>query len=118
VINTFETELDMAKFCEALWPGETITNIRKAVERHHAQMVNSEKRISTHERINSMSKKFPCPYCKGKGSWIERVTDEGQGPRYDCGICDGEGMIEINGPLHNRLIELKSLKPTNQVDGD
>jgi hypothetical protein len=57
-----------------------------------------------------MSKKFPCPYCKGQGSWVEPVSDYGQGPRYDCGICDGEGMIEINGPLHKLLIELKAEK--------
>ena len=37
-------------------------------------------------------RKFPCPYCKGAGSWVEPVLDYGEGPSYDCGFCKGEGM--------------------------
>lgn len=54
-----------------------------------------------------MAKSFPCPYCKGAGEWIEPVTDEGQGPRYSCGGCDGEGMIVIDGPVHQRIKDAK-----------
>lgn len=54
-----------------------------------------------------MPKSFPCPYCKGEGSWIEPVTDEGQGPLYECGVCDGNGMIEIDGQHHMRIKQIK-----------
>jgi len=46
---------------------------------------------------------FPCPYCKGQGSWVEPVLDWGQGPLYECGVCDGKGMIEIGGAIHERM---------------
>ena len=49
-----------------------------------------------------MTKSFPCWVCGGKGTWIEPVTDEGQGPRESCGYCEGEGMIEIGGAVHRR----------------
>ena len=32
VISLFDSELAMAKFCEGLWPGETITRIREAIQ--------------------------------------------------------------------------------------
>ena len=48
----------------------------------------------------SKTRKFPCPYCKGQGEWVEPVLDYGEGPRYQCGFCKGDGMIEIDGPLH------------------
>lgn len=47
-------------------------------------------------------KRFPCWVCGGKGTWIEPVTDEGQGPLESCGYCEGEGMIEIGGKIHRR----------------
>lgn len=46
---------------------------------------------------------FPCWVCKGKGTWIEPVTDEGYGPTESCGYCDGEGMIEIGGERHKEI---------------
>lgn len=49
-------------------------------------------------------KYFPCGVCKGKGTWIEVVIEEtGQGPLESCFYCDGEGVIEINGPIHKRI---------------
>lgn len=51
-------------------------------------------------------KKFPCPYCKGQGSWVEPVVDH-QGPEYTCGFCEGAGMIEIDGPLHQIIKDNK-----------
>ncbi len=54
-------------------------------------------------------RRFPCPYCKGEGTWIEVVIEEtGQGPQYECGGCDGEGTIEINGPIHQRIKDAKA----------
>lgn len=35
-LHTFEDELDMARWCEAMWPGERITRIRKDIERERA----------------------------------------------------------------------------------
>src|SRR5690348_12722075 len=50
-----------------------------------------------------MSKKFPCPYCKGEGEWVEPVLDDGSGPTYHCGFCNGEGMIEIGSDKHMQI---------------
>lgn len=55
-----------------------------------------------------MTKKFPCPYCKGQGGELDPVLDNGEGPWYDCGVCDGTGMIEINGPIHKQMKEWKN----------
>lgn len=33
VLHDMDDELAMARLCEALWPGDRITNLRKAVER-------------------------------------------------------------------------------------
>ena len=33
VLHIFDDELDMARWCEAMWPGERITRIRKDIER-------------------------------------------------------------------------------------
>ena len=52
-----------------------------------------------------MPKKFPCPYCQGEGSWVEPVLDDGSGPTYSCGFCDGEGMIEIGSEKHRQIRE-------------
>ena len=48
---------------------------------------------------------FPCPYCKGRGEWIEAVLDDGSGPTVSCGWCAGKGMIAIGSELHQRLKE-------------
>jgi hypothetical protein len=49
---------------------------------------------------------FPCPSCHGTGGDIETL-DVGIGieyhPLYDCGYCEGAGLIEVNGPIHNKL---------------
>lgn len=53
-----------------------------------------------------MARKFPCPYCKGKGNWIEVVIEETrEGPFCECGVCEGEGMIPIGGRIHQMIKE-------------
>lgn len=59
-----------------------------------------------------MARKFPCPYCKGEGSWIEAVLDDGSGPEYSCGFCGGDGMIEIGSEKH---MELKRNNPPKDI---
>lgn len=54
-----------------------------------------------------MRKTFPCWVCGAKGTWVEPVTDEGQGPTESCGYCEGEGMIEIGGEIHRRIVAEK-----------
>ncbi len=49
-----------------------------------------------------MTRRFPCPICKGKGNWVEPVTDEGYGPVEWCSYCDGDGSLEIGGKLHKK----------------
>lgn len=69
-----------------------------------------------------MKKSFPCWVCKAKGSWVEPVTDEGQGPTESCGYCDGHGMIEINGDTHKRIraekIALQIVKYSSKREWD
>lgn len=55
-----------------------------------------------------MPRKFPCPYCKGKGTWVEPALDDGSGPEYSCGFCNGEGMIVVGSEKH---LEIKRSNP-------
>lgn len=56
-----------------------------------------------------MTRKFPCPYCKGKGGY--RGSWDGGGPLEPdepCGVCgDGWGMIEVGSPNHLKLKEIR-----------
>ena len=42
-----------------------------------------------------------CPACQGNGGEIEIITDDGQGPWYECGFCKGTG--KISRILHPRI---------------
>ncbi len=46
---------------------------------------------------------FPCWVCRGQGTWVEPVTDWGEGPTESCNYCDGQGLIEIGGKIHRRI---------------
>lgn len=58
-------------------------------------------------------KVFPCPICKGRGSWPGEYSDMGDdqvgslmvqiSPDEQCGYCQGEGMIEVNGAIHKDI---------------
>jgi len=56
-----------------------------------------------------MNKSFPCWVCKGQGSWYEAVLYDGPGggPLEECNYCEGEGMIEIGGKVHRRIVAEK-----------
>ena len=51
-----------------------------------------------------MSKRyFPCWVCKANGTLWDDVDDWGYRiGEVECGYCEGEGMIEINGEVHTR----------------
>lgn len=55
---------------------------------------------------------FPCPFCKGQGGKQEDPPDAygPGGPWYDCGICDGYGIISIDGLYHQRIKRFKNGK--------
>lgn len=54
--------------------------------------------------MTTARKYFPCWVCKGKGGEKEVVIEEtGEGPFYECGYCEGNGLIEINGPIHRKI---------------
>lgn len=61
--------------------------------------------------MKKTKRKFPCPYCKGQGGAVEDLADAygPGGPWYDCGICQGNAMVEIGGKIH-RLIRKLSCK--------
>ena len=53
--------------------------------------------------MEKKTKQFPCWVCKGKGTWIEQVLDDGSGPTESCCYCEGEGLIEIGGKRHREI---------------
>jgi len=66
---------------------------------------------------------FPCPACRGKGSEFDRITDDGEGVWYECGLCgDGEGQLVIGGEEHRayvldtKLADLLWRWPTRDYD--
>jgi hypothetical protein len=34
-----------------------------------------------------------CPCCNGEGGETEVITDDGRGPYYECGFCNGTGTV-------------------------
>jgi hypothetical protein len=74
-----------------------------------------------------MAKKtFPCWVCRGQGYFHEDVLEYGQGPDYDCGYCEGEGLIEIGGAIHRKhfaeklamdILHFKRDDPKYNTDG-
>lgn len=47
-------------------------------------------------------KDFPCPWCKGQGSFFEDQIDWYE-IRNPCSACGGEGFIEVGSKLHADL---------------
>ena len=43
--------------------------------------------------VEAMPKKLICQDCGGSGGEIEVVCDDGTGPWYDCGWCNGTGYM-------------------------
>ena len=50
-----------------------------------------------HERyrrfVESMPRKLVCQDCHGYGGRTEAVLDDGTGPYYECGWCEGTGYV-------------------------
>lgn len=61
-----------------------------------------------HERykryIESMPRKLVCQECGGAGGWKEPILDDGSGPYYWCGWCEGTGYVTP----HSRGLWLRS----------
>ena len=36
-----------------------------------------------------------CPDCKGERGQKEVILDDGSGPWYDCGFCNGTGYVNV-----------------------
>ena len=43
--------------------------------------------------IEAMPKKLSCQECHGYGGETEVVLDDGTGPYYECGWCEGTGFV-------------------------
>ena len=41
-------------------------------------------------------RQYQCPWCNGYGGEVEPVLDDGTGPWYICGYCDGKGTMSRN----------------------
>jgi DnaJ-class molecular chaperone len=37
-------------------------------------------------------KTYQCPWCRGAGGFIDRITEDG-GPLEPCGFCNGKGEL-------------------------
>ena len=50
-----------------------------------------------HQRLKAYLEKLPvkllCQDCGGAGGWVEAVLDDGSGPFYQCGFCEGFGLV-------------------------
>ena len=59
---------------------------------------------------------FPCPICKAEGGWCDDYDDLGHCIiPIECGWCEGEGMVEINGEVHmKRKIEKAGMAQMNE----
>jgi len=43
--------------------------------------------------INTMKKKLTCQDCRGEGGYKEVILDDGSGPWFECGWCEGTGLV-------------------------
>lgn len=43
--------------------------------------------------VESMTKKLICQDCGGTGGYTEPVLDDGSGPWFNCGWCEGTGKL-------------------------
>ncbi len=70
----------MIGFDMAIW-GEHF----KHAEYHRRHLVRYRAYIKEHGLI--------CQECGGSGGYKEVVCDDGTGPWYDCGFCEGTGYV-------------------------
>jgi DnaJ-class molecular chaperone len=42
-------------------------------------------------RVNTDSHSRSCPACRGEGGETDAILEDGSGPWWDCGFCEGEG---------------------------
>ena len=42
-------------------------------------------------RVTTTGDHQPCPMCKGEGGHKEVILDDGSGPWFNCGLCEGLG---------------------------
>ena len=52
--------------------------------RHHERFVR---------RVKTTSDSLLCQDCMGAGGAMEPILDDGSGPWYDCGWCEGTGFV-------------------------
>lgn len=56
-----------------------------------------EQRRRHHNRyvrfVESMPRKLICQECSGRGGEVEPVLEDGSGPYYECGFCEGTGFV-------------------------
>jgi hypothetical protein len=53
---------------------------------------NNSTHIERYKRFVSQYKLI-CQECGGNGGWKEIILDDGTGPWYDCGWCQGTGLV-------------------------
>jgi hypothetical protein len=61
-----------------------------------------------------------CPDCKGAGGEKDIICDDGTGPWYDCGFCDGKGYMNVFKKLYLKILlaiydKLKKRYPSFQI---
>ena len=44
-----------------------------------------------------------CPDCKGKGGYTDVILDDGTGPYYPCGFCDG-GYMNVYKKVYWKIV--------------
>lgn len=59
--------------------------------RYNYRIQSSHQRYK--RRIKAMPRKLICQECRGAGSFHEPILDDGTGPSYECGWCQGTGYV-------------------------
>jgi DnaJ-class molecular chaperone len=66
--------------------------------------------IRIEQIIAKIDKICECPDCHGEGGYTEVITDDGRGPRYTCGFCNGKGTMNIFRKLYFLILLNKERK--------
>jgi hypothetical protein len=101
-IRTSNDELEMARTCETLWPGERITNLRKAVEAERTIAARRTKHSNFYERYIRHMPQVPVDAPLERGRVYHTVFQHNDW----CRFYETENLADCNcNPIMSRHVE-------------